>query len=337
MAFEEKLGIEELQILLNTFGEELEVSYPPLHLTVISVRPTANRYKVAVKTGKEGFDKALGYDTFEKEKPSYNDVFDCLLNSGIIQYSNMDEFAKTVKTYRSLDKTLYFTPDTNIFYHGFLSNSDLIRPEEILLVNTIRDEIESSLNYRYDNRQINTLKKLASSQGYLFDEMRNRRMKRSRRAAYLAMHDFRLVRDRAKMLEPVRESMPDGRENDLTIARTLGKFSRESNCIAMMITADSLMTDICETEGITYFHLRVPFKTEYGDYMADARQVRRLLYNLASLFGFIKVNNTIVFGEYRGKANPSELKAKFLSEGTFKDFKRDLEICRKLGKLNIIK
>lgn len=337
MTAEEKLGTEELQVLMNIFGEELEISYSPLHLAVATVRPAENQYKVTVKSSREDFDKALDYDIFEKEKPSYNDIFDCLLNSGVIQYSNMGEFAEKVNVYRSLNETLYFTPDTNIFYHGFLSNSDLIKPEEILLVNTVRDEIESSLNCKYDNHQINMLKKLAKFQGNLFDELRNRRMKRSRRAAYLAMYDFRSIRDRATKLEPVSASVADGRENDLTIARTLGKFSRENNCMALLITADNLMTDICEAEGIAYFHFKIPPKTEYSDYMADARQVRKLLYNLASLLGFIKVNNTILFGEYRGKTNPSELKARFLNDCTSKDFKRELEVCRKLSKLHIPK
>jgi len=337
MVSEERFDIEELQILVNICGEHLEISYPPLHLTMITVEPAENLYKVNVKSSREDFAKALDYGVFQNEMPSYKDVFDCLLNSGIIQYCNLDEFEKKVRVYRSLNKTVYFSPDTNILYHGFFTNSDLIKPEEVLLVNTVRDEIESSLNYKYDSHQINEIKKLTKFHGHLFDELRNKRMKRSRRAAYLAMQDFRSIRDRATKLEPIRESIADGRENDLTIARTLGKYGKESNCIAILITADNLMTDICETEGIEYFHFKIPHEIEYSDRTARANQLRKLVYNLASLLGFVKLNNIILFGEYKGKTSPGELKARFLNDHAFKNFERELKICRKLSKLGISK
>lgn len=267
--------------------------------------------------------------------PSHNDVFDCLLNSGVIQYDNLKEFEKKRRTYRNLNRTVYFCPDTNILYQGFISNSNLIKPDEILLVNTVRDEVESALNYKYNNHQINELKKLANFHGHLFDELSNKRVKRSRRAAYLAMQDYRLIRDEAIKLEPVRESKPDSRENDITIVKTLRKYEKESSSLPVLITADNLVTDICETEGVEYFHLRIPHKIESSH--CTPKQLRKLIYNLTVLLGFIKVNNTILFGEYKGKTNPGDLKARFLNANIFQEFKRELKICRQLIKLGINK
>ncbi|MFW6117746.1 MAG: hypothetical protein ACOC6G_04090, partial [Thermoproteota archaeon] len=113
--------------------------------------------------------------------------------------------------------------------------------------------------------------------------------------------------------------------------------SKESDRLALLITADNLMTDICFAEGIPYFRFQLPHNLDDNPYMSKPKQLRRLLYNLASLMGFIKVNNTILFGEYRGKIRSDQLKARFLNHHTFEEFKTELKICRKLTQLNITK
>ena len=331
----EGIQIEELQILVNTLGERLKISYPPLHLTLMRIEPGENFYSVNIQSSREDFGKSGEHNASRAEMPTYDDVSDCLLNSGVIKYCNLNEFEKKLKTYRSLNRAVCLSPDTNILYHGFFSNSNLVKTDEILLINTVRDEIESSLNYRYDNYQINELKKATSFQTKLFDELRNKRTKKSRRAAYLAMHDFRLIRDKAKTLKPVRESKPDSRENDITIIKTLGKHGKESSSLPVLITADTLITDVCETEGVEYFRFTVPHQIESSD--CNPKQLRKLVYNLAVLFGFIKLNNIILFGEYKGKTNPGDLKARFLNTEMFQEFKKELKICRELVKLGISK
>ncbi len=60
-----------------------------------------------------------------------------------------------------------------------------------------------------------------------------------------------------------------------------------------------------------------------------------LLKSLAVVFGFIKLNSIIIFGEFKGKTQLDTLKIRFLDEKIFKECQRDLRICRKLLALNI--
>jgi len=61
----------------------------------------------------------------------------------------------------------------------------------------------------------------------------------------------------------------------------------------------------------------------------------RLIYNLAMVFGVIRLNSVVVFGEFRGKSRIDELKLRFLDEELHRNFERHLRICRRLIGLGI--
>jgi len=58
------------------------------------------------------------------------------------------------------------------------------------------------------------------------------------------------------------------------------------------------------------------------------RQFRNLLFRLAGVFSFIKLNSVVLSGEFKGKAKPGELKALFLDEKVSVEFKREVKVCR---------
>lgn len=60
-----------------------------------------------------------------------------------------------------------------------------------------------------------------------------------------------------------------------------------------------------------------------------------LIYNLAMVFGVVRLNSVVVFGEFRGKKSIDELKLRFLDEKLFERFEKHLRICRRLMKLGI--
>ena len=88
------------------------------------------------------------------------------------------------------------------------------------------------------------------------------------------------------------------------------------------------------TEGLEYFYFDRPYMLEATTCTAPA--FRRLLFNLAAVFGFIGCNGTTIFGEYGGKGNDlDELKVRFRDDEVCRENSRELWICRQLSALGI--
>jgi len=192
---DEVVTYDELQSLLNLV-DEISVMYPLYsHFQFFEAKPEGEGYKLSIKQGEMDFERQQNhFDHLADEMPSYNDFAECLLVSGIISYDNLEQFKETLNHYRSLKKRVYFCPDTNVIYHGFVSTSSLFKSEGILLLETTREEIEASLNFKYAPPVISDFKRFARYQPFLLDEFINRRMKKSRLAAYIAMKEYRVLR-----------------------------------------------------------------------------------------------------------------------------------------------
>jgi hypothetical protein len=208
----------------------------------------------------------------------------------------------------------------------------------MVLVDTVGDEIKAKLNYKYNPAHLSNLKRMAKGQKHILNELWNRRMKRSRKAAYIALREYKLILDGvADELEEVVQSSADNRDNDTIIVETLGQFGKEGHTLPVLLTADDAMADLCNAEGLEYFKFDIPHIIEADN--CEGKQLINLIFNLAVVFGFIKINSVILFGEFRGKSSnkPDELKVEFQNDKIHKDLTRDLRICRKLKKLGIEK
>ena len=317
---------DELQILLNAM-DEISVMYPFYrHFRLLTAKPEEGLYRLKVFVGEADFEREM----LDCEMPSYSDFLECLLSSGVVRYSNEEEFREMLKHYESLRKKVYFCPDTNIIYHRFISNSSL---RGILLVDTVKEEIEAALNFKYSPHQISELKRLVRYQEFLLDEWVNRRMKKSRRAAYIALREYRNVRDLAVEVEGVEKSTNDSEQNDRIIVKTVRRFEKERNALPVLLTADVSMADICELEGIEHFLFKYPHAVKAD--ACTAQQMLELIYSLATVFGVIRLNSTVIFGEFRGKSRYEDLKLRFLDEKMVEEFEKDLRICRRLMGLGI--
>jgi len=67
------------------------------------------------------------------------------------------------------------------------------------------------------------------------------------------------------------------------------------------------------------------------------KQLIKLALNLAGVFGFIKINSAILFGEYRGKRDLDKFKIHLLDENKTLTLRKDIDICRKLVELKIMR
>lgn len=325
---EVNISVEEIQILLN-LDDEISVMYPLYkHFDIFKATQREDGYKLKIMQGEAEFDEQQNYHTTQ-EMPSYSDFLECLLSSGIICYENFKEFVEVFKSYENLRKTVLFCPDTNVVYHRFLTNS---RIKNILLVDTIKEEIEASLNYKYSPQQLAELKKDVKYQQFLLDEFINRRMKKSRLAC-IAMAEYRELRRYAIEVEGVEKSTNDKEANDRIIVKTLRRFEKERSTLSVLLTADRQMADLCELEGIEYFLFDFPHAVDAKE--CSFKGMLSLIYNLAMVFGVVRLNSVVVFGEFRGKKSIDELKLRFLDEKLFERFEKHLRICRRLMKLGI--
>lgn len=334
MTKEAQIFIHELPLLLNYLGSSLEVSYPLYEFDLFTARPDANGYTLESFGSREMFEDNLAtYGNAAQEMPTFNDLLSCLMNSGILPYANRDIIQEKIRMFANLKKGVLYGLDTNVFYHGLPLNAG-IDPATFLLVETVKNEIESSLNYKYSPQQIADLKRSARFQKQLLDELVNARTKRARQAAHLALPPFRAIRDRATLVPAVGLSSADKEANDLIIVRSLKEFGKEKFSLPVMLTADRNLATLCDAEGVEHLLCEMPTAPEKTHCIPSA--FTNLLGTLAGVFGFIQCNSAVMFGEYRGKGSRSdELKVQFLNEVLFESFRKDLTLCRKLQDLNI--
>ncbi|MEM0203813.1 MAG: PIN domain-containing protein [Archaeoglobaceae archaeon] len=322
---------EEIQILLNLLEEEISVMYPLYrHFTLFNARAKEEGYSLKILLGlKEFEDQQNEFLEFADEMPSYNDFISALIASGAMKYENLGDFLERAKSYSTLQKTVLFCPDTNVVYHRFITNtfSDF---RNVLLIEIVRNEIESVLNFKYQEKDIVSMKKKARYQNFLLDEFVNRRMKRSR-LAFLALTEYRFLRSYGLEIGAVGKGGKDKEENDYIIVKTLREFEKERSALPILLTADNQMADLCKAEGIEFFHFKFPHVVS-ADFCSHGSMLR-LIYSLALIFGVIRLNSVVVFGEFRGKIGAEDLKLRFLDEKLWAKFEKHLRICRKLGRI----
>ena len=324
----------EVQVLLNSL-DEVRVSYPLYEGDLLVARPEGTGFRLELPASRQTFQGWLSaYGPIAGELPSYADLQECMFASGIARYANQAAFDAMRTSYGQLKKAVFFGLDTNLFYHGFASNNPGINHSSYLIVDTVRDEITYAINRKYPVKMIEEMAAHAPGCREFIGELENKRTKRSRKAAYLALKEYRSIRDRATEIASPGTHTHLSEENDRNIVRALRKFEEERYALPVLLTADIYMADLCMAEGLEYFYFDRPYRLEATTCTAPA--FRRLLFNLAAVFGFIGCNGTTIFGEYGGKGNDlDELKVRFRDDEACREFTRELDICRRLTALGI--
>ncbi|HRR55108.1 MAG TPA: hypothetical protein P5290_07165, partial [Candidatus Methanomethylicus sp.] len=302
---------------------------------ILKARAEGDGYRLSIACDKAYFDKiARPPGPLADEMPSFSDVVECLTSSGMIGFANQGEAIARINQLRGLKRKAFFCIDTNLLYRRFISNWRVVDPRDTILVDTVQNEVESQLNYKYTPDQVFALKSAAQFEKALMEEFVNKRMKTSRKAAYFAMSELKHIRNGgALMADAPGQSGSDKEANDLLIARALRHAEKERGIYPVMLTADSMMTTICEAESIEFVYLKMPF--EVGTFAGTPRQMRALIFSLAVVFGAIKVNSVVIFSEYRGKDALEKARLHFLNTGIKDEFVKGVGICRSLLSLGI--
>ena len=320
------ITLKELQILFNqvqVMSDGLHVSYPVIKdFELLDAEPENDGYSLDVKTPDFSMFKEEYPDVYE-ELPAFNDFKECFLASGCISYQNASRFDTNYKSYKEKNIKYFFAPDANILYHGFLSRS-FLEKERIPLAPTALNEITDAMNYKYNEATIDALREATGSD--LFRAFFNRRQKKARKGAYLA------AREKRKLVtitvDPTDETPTDASQDDLFIIKELRQFMESTKSTVVILTADRQASDLCEMENMEFFRFDMPARIEAQH--CSARSFQELIFNLAAIFGVIKLNNTLIFGEFGNKNDFDELKVQFLNPSYHQMFMKDFNLCRRL-------
>jgi len=152
-------------------------------------------------------------------------------------------------------------------------------------------------------------------------------MKQSRKAASLALTEYKALSSHALLIEAIEETTADKERNDDTFTRTISGYKRVHGIFPVVLTCDAAMVDFCEIENLEYFLFQLPKTIESGT--VTHKCFTRLIGNLAAVFGFIKVGKVTILGEYQGRRDHDELKVIF-PNGDYDWFTKHLRISRNL-------
>jgi hypothetical protein len=324
------LSREEMVILLNLLPDKIIVDYPLDNEQILTAETTDKLYEMEVYLDKDQIvsDSVL----WNSERPSWSDYRQCFLASNLITYQNIEQFREEYRAYSNLRTQIVYAPDTNLFYNRFISTGE-VKPEEILLVESVQKEITRMLNRKFNPSQLTELKQAVRYQRNLLDEFINGRMKQSRLAASLALQEHRGYVNRVYATAHTGDLREDKEENDLIFVESVREYQNTSNTYPVVLTCDRMLVDLCESLGVDYYLFEYP--TTISPQKCSPEKLCNLICNLAGALGLVKVNNLIIYSEFRGKTGFDQYKLHYLSGETPIELERDLEICRELVKLKI--
>ena len=317
---------------MNLQKKAWEIKYPLYDFEIARLRESSSGFVLEGMCSKDDFEEASGrFGEYVHEMPSFSDVLQSMLAAGILPFRNAPGFEALKAGYRSMNRDVMFSLDTNMLYCGFPSRSG-INPALFLLVDTVQSEIESALNTKYSPQAIADLRRMAPFGREVLDELVNQKMKRSRIAAYGALAEFQGIRNLARIIDGTEPPTADKERNDLIIVRSLRAFGKDAYSTPVHLTADANVADLCRAEGVAHFLFEVPHSIDVRECTPAA--TIDLIFRLAVAFGVVKCGPALVYGEYRGKgARRQTLKVVIKNPELAEQFERELTLCRTLAGL----
>lgn len=354
---------QELQILTNAIyrGETryVHVFYPFYDLELFTldigkpeltkiVRPGDFDW---ARTSRKPLDRAVNAD----ELPSFNDLRNCLLSSGFLNYKNEGEIVDRLLTLREeardpnkRPRPVFMAVDTNILYERFLSRhlpltdatGRTLQAEDFRYVvsELVLLEIDSKITHKYSREELRALGQ-TFAHPELLPEFSNGSGRRTR-LAKLAINEIGYLLTQLRALRIKGTAAKDKEKNDIEIAQSYKNWARSNDYDVAIITADEDMVSHARTSELMPLQLEMPFEVPQHARI-DPWKMSDLIYDLAITFGVIALENEgiRVFGEWAGKSSSDYLhenmKVVFPENGKQDEVSKQLDVCRRvLGRVN---
>ena len=351
------LSRRELQVLTNCIYDGdtryVHVTYPfyDLELFTLDMKKPELTHIVRAKDfdgarlSRKPIDRSVSAD----ELPSYNDLRNCLLSSGFLDYKNEGEIAKTLADLRDeardpnkRPRPVFVALDTNILYNKFLSRhlpmrdgmSDRTVDSEdfrYVLSEVVQQEIDNRITHKYTREEIGALSALFAHKE-LLNEFRNASGRRGR-VAKQAFGEMNFVMTELRALRIKGRSTGDRERNDIAIAQSYKEWARGGDYDVLLLTADEDMINHARMSELMTLQMELPFDVpEHG--RIDPWAVTDLLYDLAVTFGAVSLENegVTLLGEWGGKTSGDyareNLKAVLRDDGKARAIGQQLGVCR---------
>ncbi len=283
--------------------------------------------------------------------PGFYDYKDCLLSSGLVEYSNWNDFVEWIgylhrnKTDPTLSsRSIYLALDTNLAYLRLLSrkfpvtyNGTMVETLDFdyIMSSIVEGEIDHKIMAKYSETDLKMMG-MYTEIGDIRYNFRNRG-KLSTRKAKFATLELSYIREN---LNSVRikgtASKSDSERNDIRIVESLESFAWSKDIIPALISTDRNMGNHAENSEIPYFILEFPHNTPRRQ-LVNTKVLLNLLHDLALSFGAIRIPEleTTLFGiwvgkmdsDYRNECIQTWVNSNSIIEGCVK---RDLDVLRNL-------
>lgn len=351
------LSRPELQILINAMLRSetryFHVAYPFYDLELFTLdiqkpeltkilRPDRMDW---TRTERKPLNRSFSAD----ELPSFNDLRNCMLSSGFIDYRNEREVATKLLSLKAeaLDpnkrpRPVFVAVDTNVLYDRFLSRHLPLRDEEsgmavdahdfrYVLSEIVQMEIDSKITHKYSKEEIQALASVLSHRE-LLREFQNASGRRQR-IAKLAMNEMNYLLTELRALRIKGAAARDKERNDIEIAQSYKQWARNGDYDVLLLTADEDMVSHARTSELMTLQLELPFEVpEHA--RIDPWRISDLLYDLAVTFGVVTLNGDAVtiLGEWGGKSSSDymaeNVRVRFSAEELYPEIARQVAICR---------
>jgi len=310
---------ENLQILLNLLHEDarrLRVEYPFYDLELLSYDPRRGRLRSFVTPDAlaDASNQHRPSDPdLADELPSWQDVQNACLCSGIVDYDNHEEARQAFEeaweaARRPHGMPTYIAFDTNVFYNrvatrriegDFLGENAHRVP--FIVSEAVREELDRQANEKYSSNEVDQLRRTLDVED-LVGALTNRRDKQARIATD-ALGEVNYLTHRLRAAETTAAKLPGGEENDRVIAQSYRDYGQEHYGRIVLITADSGMQTNASTKGLETIFLETPRMEEPPSGELDERTLCNLVHDLAVRFQFLRFPRTgiTIWGDWSGK------------------------------------
>ena len=348
----------ELQILTNAIYRSdtryVHVLYPLYETELFTLDVEKPELTKIVRPDKldwaRSTRKPLDRSVSADELPSFNDLKNCLLSSGFLNYKNEKEITKELADLRDevrdpnkRPRPVFVAADTNVLYERFLSRHMPLKDAETgrtvdasdfryALSEIVQIEVDSRITHKYSRDEIQGLT-AALGHGDLLKEFSNG-SGRKERIAKLAFNEMNYLLTELKALR-VRGNPTKGKEeNDIEIAQSYRNWARNGQYDVLLLTADEDMVNHARTSELMTLQLEFPYDVpEHG--RLDPWRMSDLVYDLAMVFGVIGLDDSmLVFGEWAGKASSDyqheNVKVRMRDVSQAGGVAKQLDVCRKV-------
>jgi hypothetical protein len=329
----------ELQILLNLFDNPIQVSYPFYDFNLVEGFVQKDGVKLSFHGTSDLFRRNQSQFAGNiDEMPSFNDVLDILLYSGIITYDNifrLDSLIEDVSKWPDNRKGV-FCPDTNVFYHLFLRNYQRITDDQIVLIETVGEEINAARSHQLSDPTHGQIMNSITRQKEWFTPLQNTLTKKSRRAQYLAYAEYQYYKQHAlHTYSGVRKSTHSNDENDQIIVDTAKQIKQNRYPDLYLMTADKGVKDRCDEADVNCILLKIP-RTLITT-KSTFSQFNDFISALSRVFCLIKINSTIIYGDFskKNQNNYDKHRIDFQHKPVYDECKKHLHVCRKINEIGI--